>query len=173
MEHNNQFPITPNVVSKQDDTSPLIEVEQAIAEKLNGIKALKYVGDDYGQLDYYENRPPVAFPCVLIDTSEASYENISQNRAKLPQNRQIGTCVLSLLIADIRLQTNTITGRASSSPVKQIDIKEIVQLVHNELHGWCPGGKASKLQRTKQTRQRRNDGVLAYEMSYSFAIYDA
>ncbi len=171
MENNPKYPATPKVITAKNDTSPLSIAEKAIAEKLNTITELRYVGDDYGQLDYYENHPPVSFPCVLIDTSEADYENIGQNRYKKPQNRQNATCTLSLLIADIRLTNSTITGRANIA-VNPTPIKEIVQLVHNELHGWSPSAQSSRLQRIRQRRQKRNDGVIAYELYYIFAMND-
>ncbi len=166
MQINPNHPATPTIV----ESSPLASIEKTILQKLSKINELRYVGDDYGQLDYYESAPPVAFPCALIDISEVQYTNRGQNQQKHPQNRQDGTCVLSILVADVRLQNST-TQRSTSNS-QQLNTKEYVQLVHHALHGWAASEQASKLQRIKQSRQRRNDGVTVYELAYTFAIYD-
>ena len=30
------------------------------------VSELRYISEDWGQLDYYETMPPVKFPCALV-----------------------------------------------------------------------------------------------------------
>lgn len=41
------------------------DIFQELIETLSGIKELRYVASDWGQLDY--EQPPVQWPCALID----------------------------------------------------------------------------------------------------------
>lgn len=35
---------------------------------------IRYINQDLGQLDFYVQRPPVSWPCVLIDFTDTTYE---------------------------------------------------------------------------------------------------
>ncbi len=42
------------------------------------VPEIKYIDQDLGQLEIYEGRPAVAWPCVLIDFPDAQYSNHSE-----------------------------------------------------------------------------------------------
>jgi len=48
----------------------------AVMERLKETKELKWIDLDEGQLEYYDERPSVAFPCALIGISLDKCENI-------------------------------------------------------------------------------------------------
>ncbi|MFH1121781.1 MAG: hypothetical protein V1775_18315 [Bacteroidota bacterium] len=45
---------------------------KAIYDLLNSIPALKWVDEDFGQIDVYEVKPPVAFPCALVSLNQGA-----------------------------------------------------------------------------------------------------
>lgn len=36
---------------------------------------LRYIAEDWGQLDYYNDAPPVKFPCALVSVSNVKFES--------------------------------------------------------------------------------------------------
>ena len=142
----------------------LLSIQNKIAE----VTQLKYVDEDWGQLDYYSPNPPVKWPCALIDIGGVNYENIGRDRTAAPVNRQTGTGYVNITIANLKL-----TNSSKMAPQTQKDqafaTHEIIQQVHNILHGWSPDG-ASALIRTNFSRTKRDDGIQEYNISYSFGI---
>jgi len=45
---------------------------KAIYDLLIGVAALKWVDEDFGQIDVYDTKPPVAFPCALVSLNQAA-----------------------------------------------------------------------------------------------------
>lgn len=146
------------------------EVIQNTQEKLGGV-GLRYIDEDWGQLDYYSPNFPVKWPCALIDVVQINYSDIGRDRSKTPKNRQMGEGVLSIKLADLRLSN---TGK--NAPQTQKDnawsIWGLIQEVHEILHGFRPAENASALIRTGIRRVRRDDGVQEYDLLYSFGLTD-
>ena len=49
---------------------------EKIQEKLSEVEGLKYIDENWGQLDYYSPNMPVQYPCVLIDIGQVQYSNL-------------------------------------------------------------------------------------------------
>ena len=45
---------------------------KAIYDLLKSVRNLKWVDEDFGQLDVYETKPPVAFPCAIVSLNQAA-----------------------------------------------------------------------------------------------------
>lgn len=142
-----------------------------IQAKLKAVPGLKYIDEDWGQLDYYSPNFPVQWPCTLIDVTNVSFSDTGKDRVKVPQQRQMAEGYITLTVANLKL-TNT-SGRA---PKLQKDnarsIWEIIEDVHKEVHGWNPDVMAGKLIRKGMQRVKRDDGVQEYTLTYSFSITD-
>lgn len=82
------------------------EVLKKIQDLLATIPALKYVDEDWGQLDDYSPHPPTQFPLALIDIGNLQYSDIGIDRTATPQNRQMATGTIVISIANLKL-TNT------------------------------------------------------------------
>ena len=55
------------------------ELLQAIQARITDkVTALKYVDEDWGQLDYYSPNMPVQMPALLIDASSATWSNVGE-----------------------------------------------------------------------------------------------
>ncbi|MGJ5643221.1 hypothetical protein [Formosa sp. S-31] len=144
-------------------------VIKSIQDKITSLPEVKYVDEDWGQLDYYSPNFPVQWPCVLIDITNAQFENIGKDRSATPVNRQTADTIVSLTIANMKL-TNS-SGRA---PQLQKDtafnIWALQQKIHEILQGWKPTESTGALTRRGFTRVKRDDGVQEYTVVYSLGM---
>jgi len=168
MEQNyNASGLTP--IEPQTDTSPLVIVENNVKQLLTQVPGINYVDEDWGQLDYYSQNPPVKWPCALIDVSNAAYNNMVRNPAHIPQLRQEAKCMLTVRLADIKL-TNSSTLTPVTQQTAASNIKELAQLIHNTLHGINIIQQATMLLRHSMQRQMRDDGIQEYVIAYTFDL---
>ncbi|MBK5213621.1 MAG: hypothetical protein JJE55_08185 [Flavobacteriaceae bacterium] len=146
------------------------EVIKNIQAKLAAVSTLKYVDEDWGQLDYYSQNPPVKWPCALIDITGASFEDRGWDRTT-NTHPQTGEAMVSITIANLKL-TNT-SGRA---PQTQKDagwsIWDLMQEVHEAVQGFRPVPNAGALLRRGMRRTKRDDGVQEYTILYGFGMTD-
>ena len=129
---------------------------------------LKHVDFDEGQLDYYAEHPPVMFPCCLIQDSSANYTDVSVQHGAIPRNRQNGTVQIVLTVAEQRL-----TNSSFRTPTTQKDtyfrLSRLVQSIHEAVHGWKPIGDGSMM-RVSTQKQKRDDGISVYLVTYSLGL---
>src|SRR5574343_1055189 len=98
------------------------DVLTAIALKLSSISTIKYIDEDWGQLDYYNDNPPVKFPCVLLEIQQIPW----QNELNLVQN---GIMNISLTVADIKL-SNTSFGAPTQQKTNAASIFTTLEDIH-------------------------------------------
>lgn len=147
------------------------EVIENIQAKLGDVPALKYIDEDWGQLDYYSPHFPVQWPCALIDLPSDNFSDIGRDKTAVPQNRQISDGLVSITIANMKL-----TNSSGKAPQLQKDnawsIWELIEDVHKVLQGYRPGEKSGALIRTARRRVKRDDGVQEYTLLYSYSMKD-
>lgn len=119
---------------------------------------VQYVAEDWGQLDYYTDRPPVKFPCVLLDVEEADFSDLSRRV-------QRSEAVLNVRIAN--LATSNLSASAPRSE-RQFDLLGLTQQIYTHLQGFT-GATFSGLTRIKLRRERRDDGIKEYVLQFRFA----
>ncbi|MBS1747100.1 MAG: hypothetical protein JST21_13095 [Bacteroidetes bacterium] len=138
---------------------------QDVQERLTGqIAALKYVDEDWGQLDDYSPNFPVKWPCALIDCFSATYDN----NGNLTQN---GLATIRIVYADVKLSNSSAkapAGQKASSLAFHTNFKAI----YKALQGWAGHDHYSRLVRISQRRLTRDDGVRAHEMLFTVNIKD-
>lgn len=151
-------------------TSPiLVQVITNIQNIITkNIPEFKYVDEDWGQLDYYSPNFPVKFPCVLIDVTEAQFENLAIDTNLVPKNRQTANLRVSLTIADQRL-TNTSSRASQFQKTSARSIHNSIEKIHQFLHGQ-KGHDTGVLIRESMNRVKRDDGVQEYNVVYRLAI---
>lgn len=144
------------------------DIIQKIQDKLSEIQGLKYVDEDWGQLDYYSPHFPVKWPCALIDVASVNYDNIGKDRTLVPQNRQMAEGLVSLTIANLKLANSS-----KKAPQSQKDnvwsLWHLINEAHKLLQGFRPTAETSGLIRTAVRRTKRDDGVQEYTLLYSFS----
>jgi len=144
----------------------------AIQQKMaDAVAELKYIDEDWGQLDLYGAEIPVQWPCALISFSGANFSNMGTNVKAVPVNRQEGTATLEIILATLKL-----TNSSHRAPVlqknKAWEIWGIVKKVHEALHGWNPEPGSGKLIRTNMGRVRRDDGIQEIRVTYTVGLHD-
>jgi hypothetical protein len=130
----------------------------AVTNRLAEISQLQYVDIDWGQLDYYQQNPPVKWPCALVDVAAVTWQN-------LPEGVQMGNGTIRVLVADVQL-----SGSHQKAPLAQrqkaLKIHTLLSQVNQKLHTWALL-QHGLLTRTSTRRIKRDDGVQLYEVLYS------
>ena len=142
---------------------------EKIQQQVSEIAELKYIDENWGQLDYYSPNMPVQFPCALIDVQQVQFTNLGRDMSKKPVQRQIGTVQIKITVANMRL-----TNSSMQAPRRQKEevwaIWGIIEKIHQQLHGVSLLPNVSPLIRTSQNRTLRDDGLQEYEVYYSCEV---
>lgn len=141
--------------------------------------AFKFIDQDLGQLEMHngDNRPPVLWPCALIDIDEATFENLSDNS----QAGVIKVC--------IRIGFPPYSATSAATPAtyrnKALAYYELEQALHTMLHGWYPSivqvteteqadlsDTIGHLIRTTAVTERRSDIIRVRALTYTISMDD-
>jgi len=135
----------------------LIDIqERLIAE----VAALKYVDEDWGQLD--SSNFPFQWPCALIDCFNADYSNTGSNM-------QLGLVTIRLRVADIKLSNGSTSEEQKNS---SLSFYVLLKAIFKALQGWAAHDHYSRLIRVNEKRTKRDDGVREHEMYFTCQIKD-
>lgn len=130
----------------------------------NTVTEVQYIEQNLGQLGSEEPRKMLAFPAVLIDFSQTSFE-------ALLGNNQLATPTISvILIFDNYSQTNSL----APNEVRQIGLNylEIEQKVVMALHGWQTN-YCQPLTRTMAKSLNQNElGLRVRELTFTTEYED-
>lgn len=141
------------------------QVIQNIQDRLvQEVPALKYVDQDWGQMDFFPN-PPVKFPCALIDIQSAQYTN---NGDFIQQ----GTAMVVIRLFDIKL-SNSSQAAPNNQKENAKKIWQLIEDVNKALHGqnFLQTGYGLPM-REQMRRTKRNDGCYQTELYYSVQLTD-
>lgn len=144
-------------------------VLENIQKQLAAIPELKYIDEDWGQLDDYSPHPPTQFPLALIDIGSLEFSHIGMDKKVVPQNRQMATGTIVISIANLRL-TNTSFKSPKQQKNNVWDIWNIIECVHQQLHGFKPDCNSGAMMRANLRRIKRDDGIQEYEATYTVGI---
>ncbi|NOS92457.1 MAG: hypothetical protein HOP30_11080 [Cyclobacteriaceae bacterium] len=96
------------------------------------IPDLKWIDQDFGQLEVFEYRAPVTFPCVLIDFTAAQYDNMSLRAQK------------AIVSVTLRLGFAPFSQTYQAAPLdvkeKALEYYDVEQAVYKALQGWQASG---------------------------------
>jgi len=171
MEKQINIPVTPQMISPTPDENPVKVILGNIKEKLAETPGLKYIDQDWGQLDDYSPNFPVQWPCALIDVSAANYSNLGHDASSMPRNRQQANAQLTVTVANLKL-TNTSYHAPVGQEQEAWVVLDIIQAVHEKLHGTSFHVQAGAMLRQSMQRTKRDDGVQEYRIEYVFAIHN-
>jgi len=115
------------------------------------VPELKWIDQDFGQLERFDYRPDVAFPCALIDFIQATYSNLSM----LAQVGEVSV--------NIRIGFAPFSQSYQAAP---LDVKEkalayydIEQKVFEAVQGWNNDFTEPFIRVSATTEQRDNDAI--------------
>lgn len=137
------------------------EIFKDIQNRLQTIPELRYVGEDWGQLNF--EQPPVDFPCVLIDLGNADFSSAGMKSQQVE-------AIVNITIADIRYNGLTPALPAEQAG-KAFEIFDLISQVNACLHG-TGGEHYSRLCRVSLKKMLREDAVREFVMTYKFAYTD-
>ncbi|MCC2590345.1 hypothetical protein [Chryseobacterium sp. MFBS3-17] len=147
------------------------EILENIENVLCQVADLKYINENWGQLNFYGSEVPVQWPCALIRHTTAQYSNIGKDRQAKPVNRQEGILNIEITVAYLKL-TNT-SKRAPALQKKQgFRIWETVEKVHEVLQGFSAAANLGGLVRTNTNNVLRDDGVQEVRITYTAGAHD-
>lgn len=138
------------------------ELYKQIADHLKAsVAELRWIDQDFGQLEHFEIRPEVSFPCALIDFPATNYSNM----AELTQFGEL-TINIRLGFAPFSSSHQLAPGSVKDLALKYYDIE---QKIYEAMQGWqamFPAGDPAEGQAFTQhcirissvTEQRDQDG---------------
>lgn len=134
-----------------------------ILERIVGISEIRWVDVQEGQLNTNE-RPPVAFPCCLVDITYPVCKTLSGGKQQV-------SVQISLQVAfQCFGQTNTkAPAQVRDRALERLDI---LDKLHRHLHWWNDNTKLIPLMRKRITTERRSDGLKVYTMVYETGFFD-
>ncbi len=132
-----------------------------VIERLERIEELRYVEEDWGQLNF--EQPPVAWPCALVDLGECKY---TQNGRR----SQTAEAILNISIADIRF--DGLNTRLPEKNRERIgELFRIIEKVNSLLHGY-ETSYHGRFQRVSLKKIEREDAIREFLVSYRFGFTD-
>ncbi|PST43555.1 hypothetical protein CYV15_08750 [Riemerella anatipestifer] len=144
---------------------------QAIQNRLAEVPELKYIDEDWGQIDYYSPNMPVQWPCCLIDIQGGQFSNLGKDLSKKPKDRQNGILNIEITLANMKL-SNTSFNAPNGQKNNAWEIFDWVEKVHQKLHGYAPIENATKMLRASFGRVQRDDGVQEYKVVYTVELHN-
>ena len=144
--------------------SPFTAIFMAIRQRIQdeGYAAV-YIDQDLGQLRN-NVRPPVSWPCLLIDFEDFKFENLGENVQTAK-----GTVVFQLGFAPYSNSTQATPTTYVEQAMKYYDYEFIL---HEMMQGWSPTETSGSLIRTSVVTQKRKDHYRVRELRYSLAFED-
>jgi|SRR6185312_645237 len=130
--------------------------------------AIAWIDLDLGQLEHYDIRPAVAFPCVLVDFPDAAYKELgAESQWSEP-------------VIQLRIGFAPFASANSAAPVSAqeqgLQHYELENQVFLALQGWAAeyGGNfiCQPLVRTRVSTEQRNDAYRVRVMQFSTAYQD-
>ena len=124
------------------------EIFKSLRTRLKEVPGINHIDMDKGQLDHYELRPSVAFPCILIDLQRPRSEDRDQR----------GTQQTSAVMINIRIGFDFTGETSSHTPDEKLDTSlayyDMVELVYKKLQGWKDTGFTILSNKGERTERR-------------------
>lgn len=144
--------------------SPFATLFLALQQHIHdSMPAIRHIDQNLGQLSI-AGRPPVSWPCALIDFDDFSFSDLAAN-VQLAN----GAVVISLGFAPY-----SASSQASPLPVVQqaLAYYDLEWALHKVLQGWSPGSDFGSLNRISAVTLNRTDGYRVRELRYAVAFHD-
>jgi len=142
------------------------EILEAIKQRLLAkVDSLKYIDEDWGQLDYYSPNIPTKWPACLLDIDNVPWSGEGDLI-------QMGIAQVSVKISSMRLSNSNVKA-PDNQRTASASILDTMSDVHAALHGWHDTESMNgPLTRIVTRRIKRDDGIREYEMIYAVQITD-
>lgn len=112
------------------------------------VPEIKWIDQDLGQLEHYEIRPSVAWPCVLIDFGNTNYD-------EMPGNVQWGNAAFSLRLGFPSFSPSQ-SGAPTSVKEQALQYYELEQFLYQAIQGYDGDGLIQPATRINAMTERRD-----------------
>lgn len=148
--------------------SPISKLYTAILDRIKiKVPAIRYISQDLGQLEFYDDKPPVSWPCVLIDVGDLNYEDASCGL-------QLATANITIRLA---LTTYSDVSSLTTAQVRELGLQfyELEHELSNILHNWQPPhDELGAIVRTASATEKRDDNIRVRQITFSTSLqYDS
>lgn len=131
----------------------------AVMERLQAeVPELQYIAEDWGKMDFYQDTPPVKFPCALISVSSINFESqtIGIRHAKL---------TLLIRVADAPTVSGTMAAPENYRN-RAFAIFDLLDDIGNALYGFSNEDEFNELEQKTITHYSREDTIREYAMLF-------
>lgn len=128
------------------------------------VPEVRWIDADEGQINSQNNRPPVAFPCVLIDMT------YPQTEALNVQSEKIRVQFSLRIVFEGYGQTSSVAPEEVRE--RALERLDILEKIHRTLQWWSYERQINPLRRQRVITERRQDGLKVYNMIYESAFID-
>ncbi len=124
------------------------------------VPELRYVAEDWGQLDFYEDKPPVKFPCALVSVSNIKFE--AQTAGV-----RYATMTVLIRVADAPSVSGTMAAPKGYRD-RAFSILDLMDRIGNALYAFG-GEDFDELKQREITHYGREDAIREYAMTFETA----
>lgn len=143
-------------------------LNQVIETLKEEVPALRWIDADEGQLDFYtDDRPPVAFPCCLVELSMPDTNTLSANH---PVTQRCTLRAVLQVAFDDCASLNTRTPK----PVRETAMRrfDLLEDIKKALNGRWFDRFVRPYIHTGCLPRKREDGLKMYEMSFEAVVLE-
>ena len=129
------------------------------------VPAIKWIDQDLGQLEHYDQRPAVSWPCVLIDFGNTTYDEMSGNV-------QWGNAQFTLRLGFPSFSPSQ-AGAPASVKEQSLQYYELEQLLYQAIQGYGADGLMQPATRiTAGTERREGDNFRVRTLVFNTTFMD-
>lgn len=131
----------------------------AVMERLQEqVPDLQYISEDWGQLDFYQDTPPVKFPCALISVSGIKFDSQTMGTRN-------ATMTILIRVADAPAVSGTMAA-PDSYRNRAFAIFDLLDDIGNALYGFSHDEEFNELEQKTITHYSREDAIREYAMLF-------
>ncbi|HJC94112.1 MAG TPA: hypothetical protein H9752_07940 [Candidatus Phocaeicola excrementigallinarum] len=133
------------------------------------VPSLRWIDADEGQLDFYtDDRPPVAFPCCLVDFAMPEARNLSVMGTVAQR------CTLRAVL-QVAFHDNASLNTKTPKPVRETAMKrfDVLESITAALNGRFFDGFMQPYTRVSCMPRKRDDGLKMYELVFEAAVVES
>lgn len=148
------------------DISPNEQLfESLLARIADKVPEIRFIDQDLGQLENYDMRPAVSWPCLFIDIEETRFSDAAGNFM------QIGEGMVTFRLGLVKYSnSNNITP--ANVRKNALFYYRLENKLYKALHGWAPDGFTRLLRRAEAT-ERRDDDIRVRISKYAISFEDS
>lgn len=137
----------------------------SICDRLKSeVPSLRWIDAEEGQLEVRE-RPPVAFPCALVDISYISCKTYTGGRQQVKAN----------VVIRVAFQRVTASSNASApmpARLSALSRFDTLNAIHKTLQWWNGDGLFNPLRRLRAIPEKRSGDIRVWNMTYETEFMD-